>query len=140
MKIVNLIAPFPREECLRRLRPAVGEDTVSQLWVGIGRWLLTPGSAVIGEVGDRTIRLRKALSIDSSTYNPFQTHLFGTLTDDGHQTRLQCRVGVHPFTIAVMILYCCVVPFICLIIGGAGSATTITIFGKDIVEAWLAAL
>jgi hypothetical protein len=124
MKIVNFIAPFTRDECLRRLRASVEASK----------------SGVVGKVGDKDIRLRKSLPREDFDYNAFQTYLFGHLTDDGNQTRLQCRLGKQPprFTVAFLVLWFGLILFECFgLLIGSGSVTIADASGeRHIVEGW----
>jgi hypothetical protein len=121
MKIVNFIAPFARDECLRRLRTGVE----------------TSKSGVVGKVGDNDIRLRKSFPHDPhDNYNAFQTYLFGNLTDDGNQTRLQCRLGMHTdrFTFTFMVLWFGLVLFMWFsLLTGSGIVTTVNASGEEYI-------
>jgi hypothetical protein len=93
MKIFNFISPLPREECLRRLRANVEQER----WT----WSTYPVKAeVVGKVEEARIRLHRP-----NTGNSFSKHLFGRLTGDGNQTRLRCRIGLHPFVIAFVVFW-----------------------------------
>ena len=94
MKIFNFISPFPPEECLRRLRANVEPEK----WM----WSMYPGGSkiagsapskaeVVGKIEETEVRLRRP-----NPQNSFSKYLFGRLTADGNQTRLRCRVGMHP--------------------------------------------
>jgi hypothetical protein len=79
---LDLISPLPRDECVRQLRERTGCG-----------WLPFGPKAVVGRVGRRSLCLRKRIYYASS----FQSILFASLVDDGRQTRLHCRFGMHPF-------------------------------------------
>ncbi len=85
--ILDLMSPLPREECVRRLRSKVGTA-----------W---DGATVIGSVGENSFRLRKRIFYRNS----FQASLSGKLIDDNGETRLHCRVGLHPFVIAFLAVW-----------------------------------
>jgi hypothetical protein len=82
-----LISPLPIDECVSRLRAVVTEE------------------GVIGEVGENTLRLRKALA--EGAYNSFQTYLRATLESERMSTRLICRFGPHPFVAVFMVFWVC---------------------------------
>ncbi len=85
--VLDLISPLPREECVRRLSSKVGTA-----------W---DGSTVIGSVGETSFRLRKRIFYRNS----FQASLSGKLIDDSGQTRLHCRVGLHPFVTVFLTIW-----------------------------------
>jgi len=82
----DLISPLLREECVRRLR-----SNIDPAW----------GGTVVGSVGDASFRLRKQIYYRNS----FQYSLFGRLNDDNGQTRLHCRMGLHPVVCAFLVVW-----------------------------------
>ena len=137
---VNFIAPFPREECLRRLRATVQKDSgpvVSGFGIGGSTWIARK-SGVVGKIGDTKLCLRKSLSgqINNSSQinNSFQTYLFGQLKDDGGQTRLKCRLGMHPFVIAFLVFWFGISMFL---IHFSRSSSLLNVFGERHVVAFL---
>jgi len=94
--ILDLRSPLPREECVRRLRSKVGTA-----------W---DGATVIGSVGENSFRLRKRIFYRNS----FQASLSGKLIDDNGETRLHCRVGLHPFVTAFLAVWIGVVLIGCI--------------------------
>ena len=85
--VIDLISPLPREECVQRLRMNTGSA-----------W---DGATVIGSVGENSFRLRKKIFYRNS----FQASLSGKFVDDQQGTRLHCRVGLHPFVTAFLIVW-----------------------------------
>jgi hypothetical protein len=128
MKIFNFISPLPPEECLRRLRANVERE----------KWTWSTGSApskaeVVGKVEETRIRLHRP-----NTGNSFSKHLFGRLTGDGNQTRLRCRIGLHPFVIAFMVFWAGGVLFMGRQAIAQGHGTmTVSFFGlMTVFEGW----
>jgi hypothetical protein len=76
--------------------------------------------------------LRKALS-EAVTFSSFQTYLYGDLTGDGQQTRLECRLGMQPLVYAFMILWFGITFLISLILLIDGSPTTVYAFGEKYI-------
>jgi hypothetical protein len=81
MTSIELVSPFPRTECVRRLRKRVG------------------ASRVAGHVGDSEFRLHKELLWYR---NAFQTYLKGSMVIERVGTRIHCRFGLHPLVIGIM--------------------------------------
>jgi hypothetical protein len=84
MTSIDLVSPFPRTECVRRLRERVG-------------WR----SSVAGHVGDVMFRLHKVIRYRNS----FQTYMVGNMVDDQEGTLIRCRFGPHPLVIGFMIFW-----------------------------------
>jgi hypothetical protein len=82
----DLISPLSREECVRRLR-----SKIDPAW----------GGTVVGSVSETSFRLRKRIYYRNS----FQYSLSGKLIDDNGQTRLHCRIGLHPFVRAFLVVW-----------------------------------
>ena len=140
---VNFIAPFPREECLRRLRETVQQDSGpvgSGFGIGGSTWIARK-SGVVGKIGDTKICLRKSLSRQiriSNSFQPnnsFQTYLFGQLKEDGGQTRLKCRLGMHPFVIAFLVFWFGLSMFLSNF--SRSGLTTINVFSERYVVTFL---
>ena len=140
--IVNFIAPFPREECLRRLRETVQQDSGpvgSGFGIGGSTWIARK-SGVVGKIGDTKICLRKSLSRQIRISNSFQpnnsiqTYLFGQLKDDGGQTRLKCRLGMHPLVIAFLVFWFGISMFL---IHFSRRSSLLNVFGERHVVAFL---
>jgi hypothetical protein len=93
---IELISPLPQEECIARLRQAVGSE-----------WSLSGGAPAIGRVGDASFRIRKRLP--AAVHNSFQTRLRGTLSPAGTGTHLHCHLGMHPLIGIFMPLWFCLV-------------------------------
>jgi hypothetical protein len=111
-KSFDLISPLPRLECVRRLR-----EMTDRVWKVFG------GKPVIGYVGESSLRLSKRIMGGNS----FQDCLHATLVEEPDQTRLRCRVGMHPLVSAFIVVWFGGV----LLMGGAMSA--------EIIADWLAA-
>jgi hypothetical protein len=92
----DLISPLPREECVRRLSSKTGSA-----------W---DGSTVIGSIGETSFRLRKRIFYRNS----FQASLSGKLIDDNGETRVHCRVGLHPFVTAFLTVWIGIVLIGCI--------------------------
>src|SRR5665213_2701447 len=82
----DLISPLSREECVQRLR-----SKIDPAW----------GGTVVGSVGDTSFRLRKPIYYRNS----FQYSLSGRLIDENGQTRLHCRIGLHPLVRAFLVVW-----------------------------------
>jgi len=80
----DLVSPFPRSECVRRLRERV-----------------RPGNVVAGHVGDEAFRLYKVIAYRNS----FKTHVKGSMQDEQGGTRIHCRFGLHPFVAGFMTIW-----------------------------------
>jgi hypothetical protein len=132
MKIVKFIAPFTREECLRRLRTAV--EPMRAVSFVAGSPQITSKSDVVGKVGDENIRLRKVPNPGIS--NGFQTYLFGRLTDDGDQTRLRCRIGMHLFPVAFLVLWFGALLFMSFLLLGNMVIKVNTPSDSSTIEGW----
>jgi len=87
---VRLVSPLKREEVERKLKDEVDSG-----------WVVFATKPVIGHVGEGRLRLRWRIGYRNS----FQTFLFGTLSDDGRGTRLNCRVGMHPLVALFMAVW-----------------------------------
>lgn len=133
MKTVDLTAPYPRDECLRRLQATVEQEKLRwSIFVGglrvAGNAPIASKSGVVGKIGDTKIRLHKSIS----GQNSFQTYLFAQLTDDGGRTRLHCRLGLLPSVVAFIVFWFGFVLFI-----GLRNSVTANAFGeKSVVEGW----
>ena len=79
-KPVEIVTALPREECLRRLRNALG-----------ARWSLNFSKPVVGWTDGRKLRMRKRIWYGNS----FQAILAGTMSDDGTGTRIHCKIRVN---------------------------------------------
>jgi hypothetical protein len=88
---IALISPLSPDESVRRLRDAVEDNSTSG------------PPAVIGEIGEHRFRLRKRLP--PFTKNSFQTFLHGKISTDSNGTRVDCRIGLHPFVAIFMALW-----------------------------------
>jgi len=112
----DLVSPFPRSECVRRLRERVG-----------------PGSSVAGHVGQSKFRLHKVIGYRNS----FQTHVKASMVDDRGGTRIRCRFGLHPFVAGFMIFWLAGVSLIGLtmLLSGKGNAGIVLfpLFGAGIL-------
>lgn len=84
--IVDLISPLSAEECVQRLRFKTAEG-----WSG----------SVVGSVGATSFRLRKRIGYRNS----FQISLYGKIIDESGQTRLHCKVGLHPLVRAFLTVW-----------------------------------
>jgi hypothetical protein len=84
--IFDLISPLPCEECVQRLRMKA-----DPAWSG----------SVVGSVGETSFRWRKRIGYRNS----FQYSLSGKLINDNGQTRLHCRIGLHPFVRAFLVFW-----------------------------------
>jgi len=78
---IELLSPLPLAECMRRLRAEVGSG-----WPSLG------SKEVIGRTDQNWLRIRKRIFYRNS----FQTNLTATLSQDGDQTRIVCRIGMEP--------------------------------------------
>jgi hypothetical protein len=94
--ILDLISPLSREECVQRLRSKTGSA-----------W---DGSTVIGSIGETSFRIRKRIFYRNS----FQASLSGKLIDDNGQTRVHCRVGLHPFVTTFLTVWIGIVLIGCI--------------------------
>jgi hypothetical protein len=83
---VDLISPLPAEECVQRLRFKTAEG-----WSG----------SVIGSIGETSFRLRKRIGYRNS----FQTSLYGKIIAENGQTRLHCKIGLHPFVRVFLMIW-----------------------------------
>lgn len=92
--IFDLISPLSREECVQRLR-----SKADPAWSG----------SIVGSVGETSFRWRKRIYYRNS----FQYSLSGKLIDDNGQTRLHCRIGLHPFVRAFLAFWFGVVLIAC---------------------------
>jgi hypothetical protein len=149
MKTFNFIAPFTRDECLRRLRASVEPEKINWTVVINGVQVarnrpIIGGKRVLGKIGGKAIRLRKWLSSQagsnsfSAGSNAFQTYLFGQLIDDGGQTRLRCRFAIHPIVFVIVLLWFGGVLFAALLPlwTGQRSVTVNVPTGSYIVDGW----
>jgi hypothetical protein len=82
----DLISPLSREACVSRLR-----SKTDPAWSG----------AVVGSIGETSFRLRKRIYYRNS----FQYSLSGKLIDHNGQTRLRCRIGLHPLVRAFLVVW-----------------------------------
>src|SRR5689334_14799044 len=122
----ELISPFPRSECVRRLSDKV-----------------RPGNSVTGRVNDSKFRLHKVINYRNS----FQTYANGSMADDGQGgTRIRCRFGLHPFIMGFMIVWLVGASIACLTVLAAGTGNmgivlfplggaAILLFGRAIARA-----
>jgi hypothetical protein len=88
---IDLVAPLPRDECVRRLR-----DLTDGIWTIFG------SRPLIGRIGETSFSVRMRLK---NTKNSFQACLNGVLEQESRQTRLRCRFGLHPTVVAFMIFW-----------------------------------
>jgi hypothetical protein len=80
----DLLSPLPPTECSGRLRDAVD-----------GEWLrMNRGAPAIGRVRETSFRIRRRLPV--MMHNSFQTYVSGRFIAEHGQTRLRCRLGMHP--------------------------------------------
>jgi len=80
MRSVELVSPLSRAECVHRLRAEVGKKGGS--------------GAIVGRIGHTSVRLRKRIAYR----NWLQPQVRVELVEEGPQTRLRCRLGVHPLS------------------------------------------
>lgn len=78
----DLVSPLPVQECIRRLRAATD-----------GGLSIAGTKPVLGTVGERSIRLRQRTLYRHTA----QVWLSGDFSEDGGETRLHCRLGMHPY-------------------------------------------
>ena len=102
----DLVSPFPRSECVRRLRERV-----------------RPGHSVAGHVGESEFRLHKVISYRNS----FQTYLKGSMVEDQGGTRIHCRLGLHPLVAGFMIFWLAIASLACLtmLLSGKGNMSIV---------------
>jgi hypothetical protein len=90
IETAQLVAPFPLDECIRRLR-----DDIAPFWAPFG------GRRLVGRLSGTSLRVRKPVW----TNHWLQTRLFATLVDAGDRTRIVCRFTVHPLVKAFMAIW-----------------------------------
>jgi hypothetical protein len=76
----DLISPFPRAECIRRLDQSIGNE-----WTSMGMRGIVDGGTI-----NTSFRLNKRYAFR----NDFRTFLHGKLIEEGTGTRIRCRTGV----------------------------------------------
>jgi hypothetical protein len=92
--VFDLISPLSRQDCVLRLK-----SKADPAW----------SDAVRGSVGENSFRLSRRIPYRNS----FQPCVSGTFVDDNGQTRLHCRVGLHPLVQAFCIVWFGVVAIGC---------------------------
>jgi hypothetical protein len=119
--VIELVSPLRRDECVRRLRDHAD--------AGFGISAMRP---VMGNVGDTSFMLRQR----TGYRNSFATLLRGTFEEEARRTRVHCRLGVHPFVRAFMLVWlvgvfigACVLGFhaVSPLIGGTASRASLPI-------------
>jgi hypothetical protein len=98
----DLISPLSRQDCVLRLK-----SKADPAW----------SDAVTGSVGESSFRLSRRIAYRNS----FQPCVSGTLIDDNGQTRLHCRIGLHPLVRAFCIVWFGVVSIACVAIIAAAA-------------------
>jgi hypothetical protein len=87
MQSVDLVSPLPWAECVYRLRTRVDEGFFGS-------------RAIVGRFGQASIRLRKRIG-----YRRWlQPQVKVDLVEEGAQTLLRCRLGVHPLSACLLYL------------------------------------
>ncbi len=76
----DLISPFPRAECIRRLDESIGNE-----WTTMGMKGIVEGGRI-----STAFRLNKRYAFR----NDFRTFLYGRLIEEGSGTRIRYRTGV----------------------------------------------
>lgn len=93
--VFDLISPLSRQDCVLRLK-----SKADPAW----------SDAVRGSIGEHSFRLSRRIPYRNS----FQLCVSGTFSDDNGQTRLHCRIGLHPFVRAFCIVWFGIVSIACL--------------------------
>jgi hypothetical protein len=108
MAKLELVSPFPLEECQHLLRDSLQRST-----------------EVDGSITGTELRARKRISYRNS----FQIRLSAELLDEGGATRIICRFGIHPFVIVFLVFWFGML----LLIGGGGIVSGVIelISGRD---------
>jgi len=93
MKAFELVLPLGRDECLRRMRASVTEDTYGRRFTidgwNVGEIFDPSKNGVLGGFGETSIMLRRA----TTGMNSFPTCLSAELIPDPRGTRLRCSIG-----------------------------------------------
>jgi hypothetical protein len=87
---LEIISPFPPEECARRILAEIDVERATAFLVK----RMAGARPVVGRVNGSSILLRKRVSYNNS----FQTFLTATLQPHGTGTVIQGELALHPFT------------------------------------------
>jgi hypothetical protein len=109
MAKLELVSPFPLEECQRLLGDGLQRST-----------------EVEGSISGARLRARKRISYRNS----FQIRLSARLLDEGGPTRIICRFGMHPVVIVFLVFWFGML----LLMGGGGIVSGVIelISGRDV--------
>jgi len=88
MARIELVSPFSRPECVRRLQER-------------SAGFLSPYNSVIGNIGEKSFWLEQKIGYRNS----FKTRLRAEFVEQASGTRIRCRIGMHPFVFAFTIVW-----------------------------------
>ena len=119
--IVELLAPYPVEECKRRLE--------AEMNAPLSILALAEARPLIGRLRGNHLRARSRV-----WYRRSQTYLSAELIAEGSETRIRCRFSMHPFYKVVRIVW---FSGLALIGGGALVAAIIDAsLHRDVARVW----